>query len=142
MLEPRRLQMLAAMGLTSWQLRKPDCLQWQGALPSTVTASEPAAEVDTSTVPLAVAAVAETQPPAQPCLGLVGPAPAWFGDLQQFLATVGIRVEAQPPQAGWGRLLMQAPASAADGGSGIALPGYAGKRAVWQALCASGWLHD
>lgn len=158
MLEPRRLQMLAAMGLTTWQLRKPGCLHWQGELPAIATTGEPVVDADAGTAPLAVVAVpdvvqqtapaAEPQtvpdirPPAQPCLGIVGPAPAWLGDLQLFLASAGIRVEAQPPQAGWGRLLMQPPASEADGWSGVELPGYAGKRAVWQALCASGWLHD
>lgn len=131
MLEPRRLQMLAAMGLTTWQLRKPDCLPWQGGDPAIDASAYPEA---TTSAPTAVL--------AQPCLGVEGAAPAWLADLQQLLAGVGVRVDSGAPQPGWGRLLMQPPSRDSAPWPGVDLPGYAGKRAVWQALCASGWLHD
>lgn len=122
----RREQGLAAMGLTLWQLRRPECL----VLHPTVTIGS---ATDTGTPSTA----------RRPVLWWQGPPPAWLDSLGGWLA--GHAIVCAPLDSSAcqpGDLLLQME-PALPGVAGISvLPGYAGKRAVWQGLCASGWWQD
>lgn len=122
----RQEQGVLAMGLTLWQLRRPECLQLQ---PSVAVAPDHCAK----TAPSANGEVT-------PTLWLQGAAPAWFAALALWLHRQGVHcavldvAACQPADA-----ILQMEAEVPLPVDLPVLPGYAGKRAVWHALCALGW---
>ena len=122
----RQEQGVLAMGLTLWQLRRPECLQLQ---PSVVVAPDSCAK----TAPTASDTIT-------PTLWLQGAAPAWFPALVLWLQRQGVRcaeldvAACQPADA-----LLPMESGGPVPVELAVLPGYAGKRAVWRALCALGW---
>lgn len=127
MLDLRRAWLLASMGISEWQLRHPELLALQGEL-CTVDAGAQAA-------PQGVL----------PGLWYRGARPAWLTDLAFLLGLAERDCHAvsdelwQSPNAVAVLLLLEA-TEAGTLTASLQLDGRAGKRALWQQICAAGWL--
>lgn len=127
MLDPRRAGLLAAMGISEWQLRHPELL----ALPGQQSAVETAPQA--------------TSQDALPGLWYRGARPAWLADLAFLLGLAegdchAVSDELWQSAKTVAVLLLLEAAEAGTLAASLPLDGRAGKRALWQQICASGWL--
>lgn len=127
MLDPRRAGLLASMGISEWQLRHPELLALQGQLNS-------------------VDAEPEVAPQGMlPGLWYRGERPAWLTDLAFLLGLAeedcqAVSDELWQSQRSVAVLLLLEATEAGTLAASLSLDGCAGKRALWQQICASGWL--
>ena len=127
MLDPRRAGLLASMGISEWQLRHPELLALQGQLS-------------------AVDAEPEVAPHGMlPGLWYRGERPAWLTDLAFLLGLAdgdchAVSDELWQSQRSVVVLLLLEATEAGTLAASLSLDGRAGKRALWQQICASGWL--
>lgn len=119
----RRWALFKPLGLLHWQLRRPELLAVQGALPARDSGDGTPAEART--------------------LWLVGPAPAWLADFRRLLP--GLSCQAWSPAVTPGAqdlllVLERGPSSLAWREQCVAgcLDATQGKRALWQQVCAAG----
>ena len=131
MLDPRRAALLACMGITEWQLRRPEVLHMQGQLPVLETQPQ------------------QSQPQAAqgvlPGLWYRGERPVWLTDLARLLGLAdgdchAVSDELWQSQRSVAVLLLLEATEAGTLAASLSLDGRAGKRALWQQICASGWL--
>ena len=124
----RRQEMFKPLGLVHWQLRRPELLALQGALPESA--------------PDAVSGSSSRT------LWLIGSAPTWLADLCRVLPGEPFAcrdwspdVAAQPQDL---LLLLTAPPSQAwrDQPFACCLDATRGKRALWQQLCHSALVEE
>ena len=136
MLDPRRAALLASMGISEWQLRHPELLALQGQLP--VLEAEPLQAQPQHTGP-------QTAQGVLPGLWYRGERPVWLTDMARLLGLAERDCHAvsdelwQSPNAVAVLLLLEA-AEEGTLAASLQLDGRAGKRALWQQICASGWL--
>lgn len=127
MLDPRRAGLLASMGISEWQLRHPELLALQGQLNSVDAEPEVAPQV------------------MLPGLWYRGERPAWLTDLAFLLGLAeedchAVSDELWQSQRSVAVLLLLEVTEAGTLAASLSLDGRAGKRALWQQICASGWL--
>ena len=127
MLDPRRAGLLASMGISEWQLRHPELLALQGQLNSV--------DAEPEVAPQGVL----------PGLWYRGVRPAWLTDLAFLLGLAeedcqAVSDELWQSQRSVAVLLLLEATEAGTLAASLSLDGRAGKRALWQQICASGWL--
>ena len=127
MLDPRRAALLASMGISEWQLRHPELLALQGQLS--------AVDAEPEVAPQGVL----------PGLWYRGERPAWLTDLAFLLGLAdgdcqAVSDELWQSQRSVAVLLLLEATEAGTLAASLSLDGRAGKRALWQQICASGWL--
>ena len=127
MLDPRRAGLLASMGISEWQLRHPELLALQGQLSAVDAEPEVAPQV------------------MLPGLWYRGERPAWLTDLAFLLGLAeedchAVSDELWQSQRSVAVLLLLEATEAGTLAASLSLDGRAGKRALWQQICASGWL--
>lgn len=127
MLDPRRAALLASMGISEWQLRHPELLALQGQLNSV--------DAEPEVAPQGVL----------PGLWYRGERPAWLTDLAFLLGLAkedcqAVSDELWQSQRSVAVLLLLEATEAGTLAASLSLDGRAGKRALWQQICASGWL--